>query len=43
MLPVVADNELAASTNTVDLAAPVLVHELSERATARPVAAHASW
>ena len=30
MLPVVADNELAASTNTVDLAAPVLVHELSE-------------
>ena len=33
MLTVMADNELAAATYPVDLAAPVPVHELSERST----------
>jgi hypothetical protein len=42
MLTVVADNELAASTYPVNLAAPVVVHELGERVWARRVG-HASW
>ena len=42
MLTVVADNELAVATYPVDLAAPVRVHELSERVRSRRVP-HASW
>jgi hypothetical protein len=42
MLTVMADNELAAATYPVDLAAPVPLHELSERVRSRRVA-HASW
>src|SRR5689334_11521648 len=43
MLPVVADNELAASTDPVNFAAPVLVHELGERVTRWRLLFHASW
>jgi len=42
MLPVVADDQLAAGAHTVTLAAPVPVHEVGEQVTRGRLLSHAS-
>jgi hypothetical protein len=43
VLTVVADDQLAAATHPVTLAAPVPVHEVGERVTRGRPLSHASW